>query len=130
MHFVSVGLTEVVSVLVRKRNAGLLSPGSFRQGYLAFEAEICPPQLARKIPIDDGLAIRAFSLVDRHSINSTDAVILLSALEIAATLRAGGDDLLLVACDQRLLRAARAEGLATFDPETQSPADLDALLGP
>ena len=41
-----------------------------------------------------------------------------------------GDDLVLVASDQRLLRAAQAEGLVTFDPETQSQADLDALLMP
>jgi hypothetical protein len=33
-----------------------------------------------------------------------------------------------VASDQRLLRAAAAEGLATFNPETQSQAELDALI--
>jgi predicted nucleic acid-binding protein len=130
MHFVSVGLTEVVSVLVRKRNAGRMPAGSFCNGYLAFQDEICPPNVGRKIAVGDGLAIRAFPLVDRHSINATDAIILLSAIDIAAALRANGDDLVLVASDQRLLRAAQAEGLATFDPETQSAADLDAILGP
>jgi hypothetical protein len=35
-----------------------------------------------------------------------------------------------MASDQRLLKAAQAEGLATFDPETQSTTDLDALLPP
>jgi hypothetical protein len=36
----------------------------------------------------------------------------------------------LVASDQRLLRAAQAEGLPTFDPETQDQAALGALTGP
>jgi hypothetical protein len=35
-----------------------------------------------------------------------------------------------VASDQRLLRAAQAEGLLTFDPEVQSQVELDVLLGP
>jgi len=33
-------------------------------------------------------------------------------------------------CDQRLNKAARAEGLIVFDPETDSQADLDKLLPP
>jgi hypothetical protein len=38
------------------------------------------------------------------------------------------DDLVLVASDQRLLRAAQAEGLLTFDPERQDKADLGVVL--
>jgi len=36
--------------------------------------------------------------------------------------------LVLVTSDQRLLRAAQAEGVLTFDPTTQTESDLDALL--
>lgn len=61
---------------------------------------------------------------------STDAILLRSALDLAVPLRAAGDDLLLISCDQRLLKAAQAEGLTTFDPENKSDVDLDALLGP
>jgi len=43
-------------------------------------------------------------------------------------LRAGGNDLVLVAADHRLLKAARAEGVLAFDPEAQTQPDLDALL--
>jgi hypothetical protein len=38
--------------------------------------------------------------------------------------------LVLVASDQRLLRAAQAQGLNTFNPETQDRAALAPLLGP
>ncbi|MGH9768028.1 MAG: hypothetical protein ACREAB_11385 [Blastocatellia bacterium] len=51
-----------------------------------------------------------------------------SALDLAADLRVSGDNLALVASDQRLLRAAQAEGLIVFNPETHTTADLDQLL--
>jgi len=46
-----------------------------------------------------------------------DALVLRSALDIATELRSTDDRLVLVASDQRLLRAARAEGLQIFNPE-------------
>jgi hypothetical protein len=58
----------------------------------------------------------------------TDAILLRSALDLAANLRARGDDLVLVASGGRLQRAAQAEGLIVFNPETQTSADLDLLL--
>ena len=69
-------------------------------------------------------------LVEKHSVNGTDAVILRSALDLAVLLQAAGNDLLLIASDLRLLRAAQAEGLTTLNPEVQSELELDALLGP
>ena len=40
------------------------------------------------------------------------------------------DDLALVSSDQRLLRAAQAEGIITFNPESQDQAALGLLVGP
>jgi hypothetical protein len=51
-------------------------------------------------------------------------------LGLAHRLRQHGDDLVLVASDQRLLRAAQVEGLTTFNPESQDFAALSALIGP
>jgi hypothetical protein len=65
-----------------------------------------------------------------HSVNATDAIVLHAALGLAQHQRSRGDDLVLVASDQRLLRAAQAEGLRTFDPETQDQATLALLVGP
>ena len=47
---------------------------------------------------------------------------------VVADHRKVGDELVLVASDHRLLRAAQAEGLTTFNPETESQTELDALL--
>jgi predicted nucleic acid-binding protein len=126
----SVGLTEVASILTRKRNVGAIPTAKLLQIISDVRAEIGPTSAVRLVEVNGILADRAFDLVLRHSVNSTDAILLRSALDLAAPLRAVGDDLLLVASDQRLLRAGQAEGLTVFNPEVQTDTDLDALLGP
>ncbi len=124
----NVGELEGYSLLVRRRNAGALSSAVFSIATSQFETEIAKNVAVAKTAPDNALITGAFPLIERHSINSTDALVLRSALDLAAALRAAGDNLVLVSSDHRLLRAAQAEGLTTFDPETQSTADLDALI--
>lgn len=127
---VLLGAAEVVSVLVRRRNGGLLSAVDFTQAMLNFTTEIVNATDFRTLALENGVILSAMAFIETHSINSNDAVVLRLALDIANHVRSTGDDVVLVASDRRLLRAAQAEGLATFDPETQSQADLDALLPP
>ena len=126
----NVGLAEVVSILVRKRNNGRLTGTGFPAALNAFLTEMVLAGAIRTVAADDALVSQALTLIQVHSLNGTDAILLRSALDLAHTARASGHNLLLVAADQRLLNAARLEGLAVFNPETQAPADLDALLGP
>lgn len=128
MFVFSLGVAEVVSILVRKRNDKRLSASTFAQAMADFSAEIIHPANLHKVAADNTLVLAALPLIQTYSINATDAVILRSALGLATHLRTGGDDLVLVAADDRLLKAARAEGLLTFTPETQTQPDLDALL--
>ena len=130
IYVLNVGAGEVVSILVRKRNAGAISAAYFAQALLDFESEIVRSADISKLPVTNRLATSSFSLIVAHSLNSTDAVILRSALAIARKLRAGGGDLVVVAADQRLLRPARAEGLSTFNPERQDQAALAGFVGP
>jgi predicted nucleic acid-binding protein len=130
MALLTVGAVEVMSVFVRRRNSRRLSGRAYLQAVTEFDREILSPAWPFKIPVDLSLVISAVSLVGRHSINGTDALVLRSALELATPLRQGGDDLFLVASDLRLLRAAQTEGLATFDPERQTAGELESLLGP
>ncbi len=67
------------------------------------------------------------ALIERHSLNSTDAAILQAFLRYAAPLR-GSAASVLVASDHRLLRAAKAQGLEVLDPEIVSAADIPAFL--
>ena len=92
--------------------------------------QIVTSNILHKVVADNAVVEVALDLIEVHFINATDAIILRLALDLAKQLRAVGHDLVLVASDQRLLRAAQAEGLETFDPEAQSQVVLDALLGP
>jgi uncharacterized protein len=122
------GIAEVVSVIVRKYNAKTLSPQTIAQALTNLEAEVINQPLMPKLEADADLINAALPLIGKHSINATDGILLRSAIDLAADLRLGGDDLVLVASDQRLLRASRAEGLQIFNPEIQTSADLDLLL--
>jgi hypothetical protein len=84
----------------------------------------------RKIEATNSLVTAALSHIGKHSINATDAIVLHAALGIAQFFRAQGDDLVLVASDLRLVRAAQSEGLGTFNPESQDQIALAALIGP
>jgi predicted nucleic acid-binding protein len=125
---VNVGIAEVVSILVRKRNGRIISQPTYSQAMVNFRAEVINQALVQKIVPFTALVIAALALISQHSINATDAILLRTALDLAASLRARGDDLVLVASDGRLLRAAQAEALLVFNPETQTTADLDLLL--
>ena len=129
LRVLNIEMGEIVSVMVRKRNAGTISQSYLDQALLSFDAEIVRARAVTRVPVTSQLVTSSFPLIVAHSINSTDALILKSALAIARRLRRAGDDLVLVASDQRLLRAAQAEGLTTFDPETQDQAALASVLG-
>jgi predicted nucleic acid-binding protein len=124
----TLGVAEVVSVLVRRRNGGLLSPAAFVQGMTNLKAEVLDPDDFATLALEDVVILDSLPLIDKHSINSTDAVVLRLCIELAGQLRAGGDGLVLVTSDRRLLKAAQAEALVTFDPEAQTQAELDAPL--
>jgi hypothetical protein len=64
-----------------------------------------------------------------HSLNVTDAAILSVVLDYQNASRPQpGQRLILITSDQRLMRAANAEGLATVNPETLPLSDLVGIL--
>jgi predicted nucleic acid-binding protein len=78
----------------------------------------------KKISVPDSLVWNSMDLIETYSLNSVDALVLRSALDTATELRSTDDRLVLVASDQRLLRAAHAEGLQIFNPEIDSQQTL------
>ncbi len=130
VFLLNTGAAEVVSVVVRKKNAGILSAADCSQALLELESDVIRSSSKQLLAFDTAVVIEAFFYIVAHSINATDAIILRVALEVARHLRLQGDDLALVASDQRLLRAAQAEGLVTFNPEAQDLVALTALVNP
>ena len=124
-----IGILEIVSVLVRKRNDGRLSPKLFNQAMIELNQELIEEEAFSMAAIDDAVVLSALDLIARHNINATDAIILHSCLDFLQTLAAQGNHrLLLWSCDKRLLRAAQHEGVEVFDPEVETKAKLHTLL--
>jgi hypothetical protein len=90
LYLFNVGMGEVLSLLVPKKNAGRLSAGAFSQALLEFGAEIASSRIMHKIVADNAVVTTALPLIEVHSINATDAIILRLALNLATRLRAAG----------------------------------------
>lgn len=122
------GLGETLSALVRRRNAGDMSADAYRMAARALVAEVVESGRFRLQASEDRLVFLSLELIERHSINSTDALVLRSALEVESALKPEGDALVLIASDARLLRAAAAEGLDTLNPESDTLERLESLI--
>ncbi|MEP7341144.1 MAG: type II toxin-antitoxin system VapC family toxin [Acidobacteriota bacterium] len=123
------GVLEVVSILIRKRNDGRLDAAHFNQAILNFNAEVIESDDFLTISADDSQIYAAIPLLHAHNINGTDAMVLHTAIELRTNLKQRGEDLMLWTSDKRLARAAMAEGLTVFNPEIDSIARLQQLLG-
>jgi predicted nucleic acid-binding protein len=123
-----IDISEVISIFVRKKNANLITHDAFSQALVDFRAEIIDSVAFRLASVEDALVFASHPLIEKHFLNATDALILRSALDIDAMMRPIGNDVTLVTSDLRLLRAAQKEGLKTFNPETDSQTQLDALI--
>ncbi len=125
-----ISAAEVVAELNRRRRNGRMSPGTFNGALLELGWEVVEAASFAKAPLSDALIERAFSLLRTHPLGAGDGIVLRAALDLATARRNAGHDLVLVTTHRSLLRAARREGLMTFNPETQTEAELDALIGP
>ncbi len=121
----TIGAMEVFWICVRKRNDRRIETDQFTQATRHLEYEVINTQSDFKtISLPDSLIWDAMDLINIHSLNSVDAIVLRSALDTATEFRSTDDTVVLVASDQRLLRAARTEGLQVFNPELDSQQTL------
>jgi predicted nucleic acid-binding protein len=123
-----IGILEIISVLVRKRNDGRLSTKLFTQAMVELNQEIIEDEAFSIASVDDDLILSALHLIAQYNINATDAIILRSCLNLQQVLQDQEHRLVLWSCDKRLLRAAQHEGVDVFDPEVETKAQLQILL--
>ncbi len=121
-------MDEACFAFVRKRNEGIITIVEFNQAIQQFKAEVIDRADVEKMEATQNQKIAARQFIDAYSVYHIDAYILQCALDKAGKLRTAGDNLILVSSDQRLLAAAKQEGLLTFDPETDSQIYLDNLI--
>ena len=121
---------EMIFVFVRRRNESKITAIRFNLIREHFETEFIErDEMEQIFPTEDQMT-DSWDLIEKHSLNSTDAILLQCALDRVNELRIAGDNLVLVSSDKRLIRAAMIEGLLTFNPETDSQAALDVLIDP
>ncbi|MEK7728204.1 MAG: type II toxin-antitoxin system VapC family toxin [candidate division KSB1 bacterium] len=124
----TLGLAETVSILVRKKNGGVISPNLFQASLQALRDDFVDNNAAIKIETTNAFVLAAMPFIIKHSINSTDAVVLHSACGLAADLHDQRHELILVTADKRLVSAAEAEGLRVINPETATLEEMEKLL--
>ncbi|MDI6792214.1 MAG: type II toxin-antitoxin system VapC family toxin [bacterium] len=125
----TVGILEIISILVRKRNDGRLSQALFEQAMIEFKAEVIDHEEFSATSVNDTLLLSALDMIEKHNLNATDAVILRSTLNLRLAFQEVGDELMLWTSDKRLVRAAQGEGIISFNPEEETIDRLHQLLG-
>ena len=106
---------EVLSALARRQREGSLAQADVRDAIQALRYDIgMQYQIAE---LDRSLAEVAGTLVVRHPLRAYDAVQLASALRAQSDLGViGGPPVVFCAADDRLIDAAKAEGLQIDNP--------------
>ena len=119
---------EVVSIFVRCKNRHQITPAYFNQVKQLFETEISRQPDVIKVYPTNSQADASVEFIEAYSVNSADAIILQCAIDRTIELQMKGNNLVLVSSDKGLIRAAKNEGLLTFDPEADSQTDLDVFI--
>jgi len=111
---------EVRSALQRRFRNGEITPDAFRLAVV--EIQLVSARWIR-VPLDEHVIHHASLVIDRHALRSLDALQHASALALREEIQQG-DTLLFIASDHRLLEAAQAENLTTWNPAdtAQQPA--------
>lgn len=100
----AIGAAEVFWVCVRKKNDGRITLYEFTHAVANLNREVTSDTSDfRMASVPDTLVWASLNLVETYSLNSVDAMVLGSALDVAVKLRSTGDTLVFVASDQRLL---------------------------
>ena len=108
----TIAYAETYSGLTRRQRDGDLSPIDYASACEQFERDWSGYV---RIRLDEDVLAAARLVIQRHALRGFDGIHLASAL----TLQNRWDEtVVVVAADQRLLRAASTEGLATLDVET------------
>jgi len=80
--------------------------------------------------VDDEVIPNSIPLISRHNINASNALYLHQALNLQHLLQLMEHELVLVAADRRLLRAAENEVVIVLNPEEAEVVDVEGLLRP
>ena len=114
-------VAEVASALARRQRAGDVDVQRVARAMAGLRMDIA--RRFRVVELTAAVIDRAADLARAHPLRGADAVHLAAACTVHdAAVAAGGEPLVFLAPDDRLRRAAAAEGLAVDDPEAHDEA--------
>ena len=121
------GYSETAASVRRKLNQGVITRATFQTARQALYLETLTSATFIILTIADSDVLQSITYIDLYNLNSSDAAILGTYLRYA---RAQPLDArcVLGAADQRLIRAAKAEGLSTLNPEEVAADDVPTAL--
>jgi uncharacterized protein len=106
---------EVVSAIARRTRAGTMDPVAAAESIRLFDADGAVQY--RIVPTEHGVISLAVELLQQHPLRAYDAIQLATVQHVDRTLlQSGLPPVVFVSADDELLSAARAEGLATENP--------------
>ncbi|MBM7843716.1 PIN domain-containing protein [Herpetosiphon giganteus] len=115
-----IGILEVLSILTRKRNDGRINNNLYQAAVYHLNQDfIQNPEVMITSIIDDDIT-QSLKIIPNYNINSSDALILATALRLKLTMAATNTKLVLCTSDKRLIRAGLQEQVVVFDPEVDS----------
>ena len=120
------GYVETYSIVLRRFNSKRISQFSFEASVTALQEEVLLNLDFMLFTVSDEDIFLSTAMMRKHNLNSTDAAILTVILGIRNTSEA--PEIVVVAADKRLLRAAEAEGLKTLNPEEMPLAELSSFI--
>ena len=103
LAFSPLGLTEVIAALNRQKNEGHLSSELFQQAAARVLLEAQELDLQS---LDEQVVIKSAPYISKHNLNSADALYLYQAICLHRLLQTAKHQVVVVASDHRLLRAA------------------------
>lgn len=118
---------ETYSVLLRTLHRGQIRQQELVLAESALAKEVIDDADFVVLGLEYNDFLQGLDLIRRHHLKSSDAAILQALLRFAQSQATVGATAV-VASDQRLLRAASAEGLHTLNPETLAASDVAAFL--
>lgn len=122
------GYAETFAVLLRGLNKGQLDQPTFTTAVSALKREILDNPDLGFLAVDEGAVLAGLPLIQRHNLNVTDATVLAVLLRYLHAQPSSMPSLALISADQRLSRAAQAEGLQVLNSEQVAPAALPVFF--
>jgi predicted nucleic acid-binding protein len=122
------GYVETYSILLRKLNGGTLDLPAFTTAVTALQTEVVASPDFGLLSISDAVIFASVSQMRHHNLNATDAALLTMLLEYTQLSSISGSQCVMIAADQRLVRAAAAEGLRTLNPEFLAASDVPEFV--